>query len=328
MADLELQHRVRLALSWRAEARRLEMEARDRHAAGILESGRYKYLQQKFADETTAAQRALERIRLEESDAATRLGAQLRECLGRKAAMAQQVKDGTVAHGVAAAEIGRLDEEIAALRDALAEFNRVLTVEDVAALGGALHMELAEYPLRLSALPPTSAHVPRRSFQRLKLSPRQLRFALLCGTIIALGMGAIWFMLSNNRALDMRATWSTDAPENVVLLCANRGSREFVLYVPAPEAGATPQADTFQIQVDDTGPQGTTTSLRTWTAWTVDTRATQYSNPQRISPGKHATYILHLDRVPPLAPGPHRLTIRCINPSGWVVNTATVDLQR
>ncbi len=318
MANLELQHRVRLALSWRAEARRLEQQARERFESGTLEAGRFQHLLSKFTAQAALAQRALDAIRKGESENAARLGNHLRDCLGRKAAIGQQVKEGTIAHETAAAEIGRLDEEVKALRDLVGEFNRLLSVEDPAPLGGQIHAALEDYPIRLADanLAGDEPH-GRRGWPRRWLVMASVIFALL-------GALAVGFILLQNRSIDMQVTWDASAPGEVTVECVNRGAVDFVVYVPAPEDGAPMQAGTHAMRVLVQGPDGAAAAVNTWGAWNIEGRATQYSNPQRLLAGKRAQFVLDLTRVPGHGPGQRRYTIECVGPTGNVVRRGEV----
>lgn len=316
MPDLELQHRIRLALSWRAEARRLEQEARARFESGALEAGRFQHLQQRLAGEAETAQRALDGIRLRESETAARLGAHLRDCLGRKAAVAQQVKEGTIAHDTAAAEISRLDEEVKALRDAVGEFNRLLSADDVALLGGAIHARLEDYPVRLAAADFTGAASAQP--WRRKLTWRQTRLVIICCAILIIGGAAALFMLNQNRSIDMVGSWSPEAPMEIALDCVYRGASEFLVYVPQPDEGAPLQQSAARVRVSQNG-----TPLKTGAAWTNDGHATQYTNPQRLLAGARLRFVLHLDRAPgydPRAP----VLIECVSPGGRLIESAEV----
>lgn len=320
MANLELQQRVRLALSWRAEARRLEQQARERFEGGLLEAGRFQHLLSKFTQQAALAQRALEAIRVGEAANAARLGNHLRDCLGRKAAIAKQVQEGTIAHGTAGAEIARLDEEIAALRELVGEFNRLLAADDPAQVGGPIHAGLEDYPLRLAATDTAGTEaLGRREWPRRRL--------LMAGGVFALlGAVAAGFILLQNRTIEMRVSWEAATPDEIVVECANRGAVDFIVYVPAPEDGAPMQAGTNFMRVLVEEPGQSPTPVSTWGIWTIEGRSTQYSNPQRLLAGKHARFVLDLARVAGHGPGQRRYTIECVGPTGSVLRSGTVTV--
>lgn len=320
MANLELQQRVRLALSWRAEARRLEQQARERFEAGALEAGRFQHLVAKFSGQAALAQRALDTIRQRESANAARLGNHLRDCLARKAAIAQQVKEGSIAHETAAAEIARLDEETAALRELVGDFNRLLSAEDPGPLGGQIHTGLEDYPIRLAAADIAGGEeFGRREWPRRRL--------LMAGAVFALvGTLAVGFILLQNRSIEMRVAWDPSKPNEIVVECVNRGAVDFVVYVPAPEDGAPMQAGTNSMRVlAETAGEGLK-PVNTWGFWTIDGRATQYSNPQRLLAGRRARFLIDLTRVPGHGPGQRRYTVECLGPSGSVLRSGTVTV--
>lgn len=321
MGDLELQHRIRLALSWRAEARRLEQQARERFDAGALEAGRYQHLLAKFASHAAQAQRALEGIRRQESENAARLGAHLRDCLGRKAAIAQQVKDGAIAHDTAASEIARLDEEIKALRDVVGEFNRLLSLEDAAALGGPIHAGLDEFPLRLA----DASHTAQATDARRGGPSRRL--AIVSAIIIAVGLSAIFFILRQNQTIEMQATWDAATPTDLVVECVNRGATDFILYVPAPEDGAPMQRGSHALRLLARDGGGETLPLNSWGFWTIEGRATQYSNPQRLLAGKRARFVLDLSRVAGHGTGLREYTVECVALDGSVQRRGSVTVE-
>ena len=305
------------------EARRLEQEARTRHAAGSLEEGRFRHLQQRFADEASAAQQALDAIRKRESLTAGKLGAHLRDCLGRKAAIGQQIKEGTVSHGTATAELERLEPEIQALRESVTEFNALLSEEDPEKVGGYMNIPLQEYPLRIAtmtnalATAPASEPVASALFGRFRFTRTQIRLGgILLGFLL---VGAIManFMLNRNQAIGLEAAWSPERPLEVAMTVVNRGTQEHQLYIPMPEPGAMRQQNTSAIEVFHSDPQGVLLPLATAGAWTIEGRSTQYSNPQRLSIGSRTLVILHLEQLPiALSPGQQSLEIRSVGPSG------------
>jgi len=326
--DLELQHRIRLALSWRMEAQRLEQEARTRYAAGTLEEGRFRHLQQRFADQAVAAQQALDAIRKREALTAGKLGAHLRDCLGRKAAIGQQIKEGTVSHATATAELERLEPEIQALRESVAEFNALLSAEDPVQVGGYMNAPLEQYPLRIAAMTsalatdaPTDEPVAATLFGRFRFTRAQLRLGgILLGFVLVAAIAAN-FMLNRNQAISLEAAWSPERPVEIAVTVANRGTQEYPIYIPTPKSGAMRQQNTSGIEVLRSDPQGVLQPFDTTGGWTIEGRATEYSNPQRLSVGTRNLVVLHLDRLPaPLGTGQHVLEIRCVGPTGRVLH--------
>lgn len=324
MPNIELQHRVRLALSWRAEARRLDAAARERFESGALEAGRYKYLSNKFAGQIHDAQQALDALRRAEGAHAARIGAELRDCLNRRAAISQQVKEGSIAHGTAAAEIRRLDEEIAALRDAIGEFNTLLTAEEPGQVGGVIHCALEDYPSRLAAAELLAG--PETAPRRRAFTSIQRRLAVVVLIFVLLGAGAVYFIYAHNQTVDLAVAWDPRSPGELTVTCANRGASDFLLYVPEPRPGEMRQSGTHVLRALEPGPDGAEVALATSGAWTVEGRATQYSNPQRILAGRTARYVLDLGRIERPRAGLGRIVIEIRGPSDRVIRRGAAEV--
>lgn len=332
MPDLELQHRIRLALSWRAEARRLDQEARARFAAGTLEEGRFRHLQQRFAAEEQAAQQALEAIRLREARTAAKLGAHLRDCLGRRNAIGQQIKEGTVSHATATAELERLDPEIHALRESVAEFNTVLAAEDPEDVGGAVAARLEEYPLRIAAMTealatPVTEPVAETMFGRFRFTRAQMRVGAVVLGFLLVGAVSLAFVLSSSEAATLELHWDEAQPAELQVTLINRGTHELMVYVPEPEPGAMRQATAAALLLFHADAQGTLQPLVSGSAWSSEGRSTVYSNPQRLTVGARARLLLRLDQVvPALPPGLQSIEVRCVGPSGRVLQRQRVTV--
>lgn len=314
------------------EARRLEQEARVRFSSGTLEEGRFRHLQQRFADEMQAAQRALDSIRMREAQTAAKLGAHLRDCLGRKAAIGLQIKEGTVLHVTATAELERLEPEIQVLREAVAEFNALLSEEDPENVGGYVNAPLEEYPLRIAAMTsalatPSVEPVGNTLFGRFRFTRAQLRLGAILLGFVLLGAISLNFVLSRNQAISLDAIWSEANPLEIAVAVVNRGTQEFLLYIPMPEPGAMRQENTSALELYGADPQGNLAPLPTMNGWTIEGRSTQYSNPQRLPVGARAQVVLHLDRLPtPLGPGLQSLELRCVGPSGRVTHRQSLKV--
>ena len=143
-------------------------------------------------------------------------------------------------------------------------------------------------------------------------------WALVGAGVVLLGLFSIWFITKQNRSIEMVAHWEAATPMEVVVSCANHGAHDFLLNVPQAPVAAKRDRDAFSLVVVSQGPVDTTG------AWTVEGRATQYSNPQRILAGKRADYVLHLDRLP-AGQVPGALEIQCLSPAGRVVNRVQVS---
>ena len=101
-----------------------------------------------------------------------------------------------------------------------------------------------------------------------------------------------------------------------------------MVYVPAPDDPSKAQAGAFSLRVVAHTSDGGAPLLDTHGAWTEQGRATQYSNPQHVQPGKRVTYVLQLDRVKDLPQGLAAIEVDCVNPAGRVVRRAQADVQR
>jgi len=322
VADPALQQRLRLALSWRAEAKRLLIELDAASRAGNVARDRYKRLHATYQEHLEKATAAIAAIRAEETPALERLARHLRECLAREEAIAGQIKAGTIAHKTANAERARLSGEVAALRAAISDYNQLLSADRAEKLGGQITLKLDEYEARVMS-PVSRQDATGKKY----LSRQDLLVILLSAAVILVGVTTILMMQFRGRSVQWSVAGYNQPEKILVLRCRNTTLRSAQLHVPWTGESATGGRSDFGVFVYlKSADSSEFKRVQSTAAWYSQGVSAVQNAPHEVLAGLDREFMLQLWDLGPIVRNADAVRVDCTTGTGKVIFSSTHPL--
>lgn len=205
-----------MALSYREKARRLCESLEEAYKTGGVAPSRYEAEHAVYSDHLAVAERMLDDLRLEELPHLTALGEKLQKLLHVRGTIEARPRGFWTER-----RLRSLDRRIQHCREAIAEYNALISAKNPRDVGGFLDFPVDRYRVQ----------APRRTSE-FSLTGSNLKLIGLAFVLLVIAVVATFLVLQPGSGLDVTAVRQSGVSDVVVLECANAGRNAVMLHVP------------------------------------------------------------------------------------------------
>ncbi|MBI2435244.1 MAG: hypothetical protein HYV26_20495 [Candidatus Hydrogenedentes bacterium] len=315
----ELQRQLRLVLSWREKARRMEGIVTAAAAQGRLDAEQRQFKETTYDAHIYAAETHLKQLRQQSQTLLTRWAAELRQALQKQERLLDLAGSGRWSPQKVNDRNRALLEQIEGLRMEIDHLNHLLQAEKAETLGGFVDLPVEQYA--------TEVDVPEKSPTRRFWEENRLTL-FVAGVTLVIGVCGAFYYKTWGSVVTFTSQPPARPGEPISLECHNKTLTTITWYVPWVTADAKARnrdAYGVDLYLRETGSTGFHLYSTATSFWKRKGMAANFQEPIRVQSGMSARASLDLQALRELAPGITALRIVCSRGAGEKLHEFTLD---